>query len=77
MNTDDGNNFGVFAGLYYLAFQAANIVGPLLSGGLVQFFGSQRMIWVVVAISMLLAFFALSRVTDRDFKDVDAVLGAD
>ena len=77
MNTDTGQNFGVFAGIYYLAFQAASIVGPLLSGALVQGFGSQRAMWAVSAGGMLLAFFALMRVSDRDFADVEAVLASD
>ncbi len=77
MNTDTGQNFGVFAGIYYLAFQAASIVGPLLSGALVQLSGSQRAMWAVSAGGMLLAFFALMRVSDRDFSDVEAVLASD
>lgn len=77
MNTDTGQNFGVFAGIYYLAFQAASIVGPLLSGALVEGFASQRAMWAVSAGGMLLAFFALMRVSDRDFADVEAVLAAD
>ena len=77
MNTDTGKNFGVFAGIYYLAFQAASIVGPLLSGALVQGSGSQRAMWIVSSGGMLLAFFALMRVSDRDFADVEAVLASD
>ena len=77
MNTDTGNNFGVFAGLYFLAFQAASIAGPLLSGALIELTGSQRAMWYVAGGGMLLAVFALLRVADRDFEDVGAVLGAD
>ena len=77
LNTDEGKNFGVFTGLYYLAFQAASIVGPLLSGGLIQLTGSQRAMWGVIGVSMLFGFFALVRVSDRDFEEVGDVLASD
>lgn len=77
MNTDDGDNFGVFTGLYYLAFQVANVIGPVLTGGLIQLAGSQRILWALMAVCMLLAFLALTRVTDRDFKEVESVLASD
>ena len=69
MNTNTGNSFGVFAGLYFLAFQATSIVGLLLSGALIELTSSQR--------AMLLAAIALRRVSDRDFENVGAVLAAD
>ncbi|MCB0033532.1 MAG: hypothetical protein KDE51_05925, partial [Anaerolineales bacterium] len=77
MNTDNGRNFGVFAGLYFFAFQSASIVGPLLSGALVEIAGSQRMMWYVAGGGMLLAFVSLWRVTDQEFDDVGAVFASD
>ncbi|MEM8858933.1 MAG: MFS transporter [Chloroflexota bacterium] len=77
MNTDKNNNFGVFAGLYYLAFQAASIVGPLLSGAMIEITGTQSVMWLVAGGGMILAILALSGVTERDFEEVEAVLLAD
>ncbi|MEM7118432.1 MAG: MFS transporter [Chloroflexota bacterium] len=77
MNTDKGRNFGVFAGLYFLAFQAASVVGPLISGALIEVTGLQRTVWYVAGAGMLLAFVTLLRVADRDFEDVGAALASD
>ena len=77
LNTDEGNNTGVFTGLYFLAFQMASVVGPLLSGALIELTGTQRLMWYVAGTGMILAFFCMTRVSERDFSEVEAVLNAD
>ena len=77
LNTDEGNNTGVFTGLYFLAFQMASVVGPLISGALIELSGTQRLMWYVAGTGMIIAFFCMNRVSDRDFSEVEAVLNAD
>ena len=77
LNSDKGTNFGVFTGLYFLAFQAASVAGPLISGAFVQLAGQQRAMWFVVAICMILALVSLTQVSGQDFEEVEAVLAAD
>ena len=68
LNTDQGHNTGVFTGLYFVAFQLAGVVGPLLTGALIQQAGTQRMMWYVAGTCMTVAFLCISGVTERDFS---------
>ncbi|MGB0385993.1 MAG: MFS transporter [Ardenticatenaceae bacterium] len=77
LNTDQGHNTGVFTGLYFVAFQLASVVGPLLTGALIQLAGTQRMMWYVAGTCMTLAFVCISRVTERHFSKVEVALSAD
>lgn len=62
---DLGNEaqIGAYTGLYYMAAQSAAIVGPVLSGVVVELAGNNyRWLWAVSAIYVLLAWFAIQGV---------------
>lgn len=75
LNIDETQQTGVFTGLYFMAFQFANVVGPVIAGALVQATGSQRMIWYVGAAGMACSFLMLTRVTEKDFSEMEALIG--
>jgi MFS family permease len=70
----DERRIGAFTGLYYFSSQSAAILGPVLSGLLVQSLGSQyRWLWVFSAVFMALAWAAISGVKDKTKKEAVAL----
>lgn len=63
----DERRIGAFTGLYYFSSQSAAILGPVLSGALVQSMGSQyRWLWVFSTVFMFLAWVAMRGVRDKE-----------
>ena len=59
----DENKIGAYTGLYYFSSQAAAVIGPTLSGILVDALGDQyRYVWLFSTVFMFLAFLTMSRV---------------
>ena len=59
----DEAKIGAYTGLYYMAAQSAAIVGPVLSGVVVELAGNNyRWLWAVSALYVLLAWIALQGV---------------
>lgn len=51
---------GAYTGLYYFSSQTAAVLGPVLSGFLVESFGNEyRMLWVFSTVFLFLAFLAI------------------
>lgn len=56
----DESKIGAFTGLYYFSSQTAAVLGPVLSGNLVEAFGfNYRWLWVFSKIFMAFAWFAM------------------
>jgi MFS family permease len=53
---------GVYSGLYYLATQAAEIMGPILAGYVLDLAGNARALFVYTPVALLLAFAFMLRV---------------
>ena len=64
LNLDNENRFGLFTGLFFFAFQAGNIAGPVMAGLFIAVSGTQRAMLVFVAIGMLAAFCVLRLVEE-------------
>jgi MFS family permease len=59
----DENQIGAYTGLYYFSSQSAAVLGPVLSGVLVQSMGSNyRWLWLFSTIFMLLAWLAIQSI---------------
>ncbi|MEA3349165.1 MAG: MFS transporter, partial [Chloroflexota bacterium] len=62
----DENKIGAYTGLYYFASQSAAILGPVLSGALVDSLGDQyRWLWLFSSVFMALAWLAITRVREK------------
>ncbi|MBC8507476.1 MAG: MFS transporter [Anaerolineales bacterium] len=62
----DERKIGAYTGLYYFASQSAAVLGPVLSGALVDTLGDQyRWLWLFSATFMALAWFSMMRVTEK------------
>lgn len=71
LNLDTQDRPGLFTGLYFVAFQLANIVGPLCAGGLIALFDTQRAMLGFVVVAMLAAYAALFRVKESPSYDAN------
>jgi Na+/melibiose symporter-like transporter len=59
----DAKKFGANSGMYYFATQTAAIIGPILSGVVIELAGNNfRLIWFLGASVLLLAWFSLKKV---------------
>jgi MFS family permease len=59
----DTKKFGANSGMYYFATQTAAIIGPILSGAVIELAGNNfRLIWFLGASVLLLAWFSLRKV---------------
>jgi MFS family permease len=62
----DENKIGAYTGLYYFSSQSAAVLGPVLSGALVESLGSQyRWLWVFSALFMALAWLSMRGVKSK------------
>ena len=62
----DENKIGAYTGLYYFSSQLAAVLGPTLSGILVESAGYEyRWIWIFSTFFMAIAFFSLIPVHKR------------
>lgn len=62
----DEKKIGAYTGLYYFSSQSAAILGPVLSGAMVQALGSQyRWLWLFSTLFMALAWLAIQAVRER------------
>ncbi len=56
----DESRIGAYTGLYYFSSQSAAVLGPVLSGFIVESLGSNyRWLWIFSTLFMLFAFFAI------------------
>ena len=65
-----GGNVGKFTGYYYTASMAAQIVTPILSGAVMDLFGSMRPLFYYAAIFVAIAFVTMLFVKHGDSKPV-------
>lgn len=63
-----GNDIGKFTGYYYTASMAAQVVTPILSGALMDAFGSMRILFPYATIFVALAFVTMIFVKHGDSK---------
>ena len=62
----DESKIGAYTGLYYFSSQSAAVLGPVLSGALVESQGSQyKWLWVFSAVFMAFAWLAMRGVKDK------------
>lgn len=62
----DENKIGAYTGLYYFSSQSAAVLGPVLSGFIVESLGSQyRWLWLFSALFMAFAFIAMQGVGNK------------
>ena len=62
----DEKKIGAYTGLYYFSSQTAAILGPVLSGFLVESAGNNyRLIWMFSAVFILLAFLAIQKIRNH------------
>ena len=62
----DEKKIGAYTGLYYFSSQTAAILGPVLSGFLVESAGNNyRLIWMFSAVFILLAFLAIQNIKNH------------
>jgi maltose/moltooligosaccharide transporter len=67
----DERKIGAYTGLYYLASQAAAVLGPTLGGLLVDTMGDQyRWIWLFSTVFMALAWVAMTQVREAQHPQV-------
>jgi MFS family permease len=67
----DENKIGAYTGLYYFSSQSAAILGPVLSGALVESLGNQyRWLWVFGTVFMALAWVAIQGVRQKATPEV-------
>jgi MFS family permease len=63
----DERKIGAYTGLYYFSSQSAAILGPVLSGAIVDALGDQyRWLWLFSAAFMTLAWLAILRVREKE-----------
>ena len=61
----DVHKFGANTGMYYFATQSAAIIGPLMSGGVIELMGNNfRMIWPLGAFILVFAWLSLNRIKE-------------
>jgi MFS family permease len=59
----DESKIGAYTGLYYFSSQSAAVLGPVLSGVIVESFGSNyRWLWLFSTLFMFLAFLAINAI---------------
>ncbi len=62
----DEEKIGAYTGLYYFSSQSAAVIGPVLSGFIVQRFGSDyQYLWLFAAIFMALAWLVMTGVREK------------
>ncbi|HKJ27653.1 MAG TPA: MFS transporter [Anaerolineales bacterium] len=62
----DENKIGAYTGLYYFSSQSAAVLGPVLSGVLVESMGSNyRWLWVFSTLFMFLALMSIRAIKDK------------
>lgn len=62
----DENKIGAYTGLYYFSSQSAAVLGPVLSGTLVESLGNQyRWLWVFSALFMAFAWLSMRGVREK------------
>ena len=60
---------GTYTGLYYIASQLAAVVGPILNGHIVEWFGNDyNLIFVVTPLFFLFAILCMLQVTKGEAK---------
>lgn len=63
----DENKIGAYTGLYYFSSQSAAILGPVLSGVVVENLGSEyRWLWLFSALFMGLAWLTMQKVNEKN-----------
>ena len=63
----DESKIGAYTGLYYFSSQSAAVLGPVLSGALVESLGSQyRWLWVFSAAFMAFAWLSMRGVKEKN-----------
>ena len=67
-----GGDVGKYTGYYYTASMAAQIVTPILSGGIMELAGSMRPLFYYAAIAVALAFITMIFVKHGDSKPVES-----
>ena len=71
----DEDKIGAYTGLYYFSSQSAAVLGPVLSGFIVESLGSQyRWLWIFSAVFMGLAWLAMSAVREKSSPPAMATL---
>jgi MFS family permease len=66
----DETRIGAYTGLYYFSSQTAAILGPVLSGALVESLGNEyRWLWIFSTIFMAFAWIAIQFVKNKPEKD--------
>jgi MFS family permease len=59
----DENKIGAYTGLYYFSSQSAAVIGPVLSGAVIEMFGTNyRWLWIFSMVFMALAFLVMQGV---------------
>lgn len=59
----DDKKYGATTGMYYFATQSAAIIGPLISGAVIELFGNNfRLIWFLGSFIVIFALFTLRKV---------------
>ena len=62
----DENKIGAFTGLYYFSSQSAAVLGPVISGAVIEMFGSDyRYLWAFSTVFMVLAFVVMQGVKTK------------
>lgn len=62
----DENKIGAYTGLYYFSSQSAAVLGPVISGAVIEMFGSDyRYLWVFSTVFMALAFVVMQGVSSK------------
>jgi maltose/moltooligosaccharide transporter len=65
----DEEKIGAYTGLYYFSSQSAAVLGPVLSGAIVESLGSQyRWLWVFSAVFMAFAWLSIRAVREKKLK---------
>ena len=67
-----GGDVGKYTGYYYTASMAAQIVTPILSGGIMELAGSMRPLFYYAAVAVALAFITMIFVKHGDSKPVES-----
>ena len=66
-----GSNIGKYTGYYYTASMAAQVVTPVLSGAIMDLFGSMRPLFPYAAIFVILSFVTMFFVKHGNAQDLD------
>lgn len=68
----DATRFGANSGMYYFATQTAAVIGPILSGAVIELAGNNfRLIWFLGAAVLILAWFSLRKVVSAERFSLD------